>query len=338
MARTGSEENSAAQKQDKADQQTAFNTGQGAIAQTEQNTNTLAKGGQVAANPYLNPTYLSAVNKLQAGSLDANNNAAATALRQANLRSGGMNNTSTNGAIQNIALQKMRLGDTLSAGRTAEDWQKNIGYQQQMAQAPLAIAGAESPYYGTATTGQDSVLGNMTQEGIAAYGPWMAGIQAAGGAASAGITACPARGSLYLMADGSEKLVEDLREGDLVAGIEGVSQTIDRIERVALPILRVITDNGCVLRNSFTHCYILAKGGFTLAVKALGKTVNTRFGPSQVVSVEGDGIDEVFSVLTDGSHTYQADGVWAFGVRDAESDAACEQYLEEMCELTAGVK
>jgi hypothetical protein len=34
--------------------------------------------------------------------------------------------------------------------------------------------------------------------------------------------------------------------------------------------------------------------------------------------VEDDGVDTVFNVITNGSHTYRADGIWALGVGEAE--------------------
>lgn len=191
MARTGVDENKQANATDAANKKTAFNAGQTAVTQATKNDATLNAGGQVAANPYTNPGYLATVNRLQAGALNANNDAARYQLEATNRRTGGLNTGATAGAVRDIALQKMRLGDQLSAQRSATDWQNNIGYQLQRAHAPLEIAQAESPYYGTATSGQGAALGNLTQFGIAQYGPYMAAIQAAGGAAAAGIPKIP---------------------------------------------------------------------------------------------------------------------------------------------------
>lgn len=187
MARTGVQENKDANTQNAAQKTQAFQTGQSAVGQYQKNISTLDSGQNVAANPYLNPSYLAAVNRGQAGALNANNDAARFQLEATNRRTGGLNTGATAGAVRDLSLQKMRLGDQLSSQRTAQDWQNNIGYQLQMAQAPLQTAQAETPYYGTATSGQGAALGNLTQFGIAQYGPWMAGIQAAGGAAAAGI-------------------------------------------------------------------------------------------------------------------------------------------------------
>lgn len=180
MARTGSNENKDANKQLTAEQTAAFNTGEGAVNQFQQNYATLRRGGQVAANPWQSPAYLSNVNRLQSGALNAEQGTADASLRGLNRRTGGMNGSATTGAIRDLSLQKMRLGSQLSAERAAQDYNKNVGYQTSMAEMPLQVTSAESPYYGTATSGRDAALGNLTQLGIASYGPWMSGISSAG--------------------------------------------------------------------------------------------------------------------------------------------------------------
>lgn len=194
MARTGQDENTAANKTDAAQKTTAFNAGQAGVSAYNANEAKINSGQNVATNPYLNPTYLSAVNRQQAGALDANNSAAKYQLNTLNQRTGGLNTGATQGAIRDLSLQKMRLGDQLSSQRTAQDWQNNIGYQLQQAQAPLATTSAESPYYGTATTGQNAALGNLTQFGLASYGPWTSAISALGAAGAAGIGKIPTGG------------------------------------------------------------------------------------------------------------------------------------------------
>jgi len=70
MARTGEVENKQAQKDTAAQQKTSFDTGQKAIGQYQTNINTLKSGGQVAANPWTNPAYLSNVNRAQGSALE----------------------------------------------------------------------------------------------------------------------------------------------------------------------------------------------------------------------------------------------------------------------------
>ncbi len=189
-ARTGVSENQNANTTYGGESSAAFNQGQQDLSQFNQDQANLRAGKNVGANPYLNPQYLAAVNQLRSGTLNQENNAADAQLRQNNVRTGGMNSTATTGAIGKLALDKMRLGNQLGAEQTAGDWTKNIGYQLNLAQQPLEAAKAQGSMYGTATGGQGDALKNLTQFGVAQYGPWMAMIQnakqAAAGAAGGG--------------------------------------------------------------------------------------------------------------------------------------------------------
>jgi hypothetical protein len=170
-----------------ANQGTAFGAGQGYISQFGNNLKKLESGQDVAPNPWQKPAYLSNVNRLQSGALNANKNATDQQLAAVNRRTGGMNNASAYGAIRDTGLQTGRLADQLSAERAAGDYNKNVAYQTGMAEMPLAGAQAESPYYSTSVGGTDASNQALTQLGIAAYGPWNSLIQGVtSGAASAG--------------------------------------------------------------------------------------------------------------------------------------------------------
>ena len=159
-----------------------------------------------------------------------------------------------------------------------------------------------------------------------AMAPWEltgAGIEAAGNIVGA---ICPAKGSLYLLPDGAEVLVETLQVGEEIAGIDDEPQIIEEIQTAIVPVLKVRTANGYVARNSRVHAYALPKGGFVVAIHAYGKTILTADGPSKVVSVKEDGEDTVFNIITNGSHTYRADGVWALGVGEAERHVSMETW------------
>src|SRR5579872_1993391 len=107
--------------------QQAYTGAQQDIAQANQDQANLRAGKSVGANPYLNPTYLAAVNRLRSGALNQQNNVADQQLRANQARAGGMNSTATTGAIGKLAEDKMRLGNQLGAEQTAGDWTKNIG-------------------------------------------------------------------------------------------------------------------------------------------------------------------------------------------------------------------
>jgi hypothetical protein len=139
---------------------------------------------------------------------------------------------------------------------------------------------------------------------------------------------CPAKGSLYLMADGSKKAVEELCAGELILGIDGEPETIEAIESAYSPIVRTETDDGFVSRTSRVHAFALPMGGFILAPRALNKKIRSAGGVSCVASSSDDGVDLVFNVITDGSHTYEADGLWGVGVGEAERHVSMEDWAK----------
>jgi len=139
---------------------------------------------------------------------------------------------------------------------------------------------------------------------------------------------CPAKGSLYRMADETLVPVENLKAHQLLAGIDGESQEVEEIQSAYVDVIRVQTENGFVARNSLTHAYALPRGGFTVAARSLGKTILTETGPSRVISVDLDGKDWVFNVITNGSHTYCADGIWALGVGEAERHVGMNEWAK----------
>lgn len=164
-------------------------------------------------------------------------------------------------------------------------------------------------------------------------------IGAAGTAYGGYLRGCPVRGSKYLMADDSEKLVEDLVVGDLLKGIDGEPQTISEIQVGPLPTVIVKTDNGFTTRNSIFHAFALPAGGFVTASHCLGKTVKTATGNGKIISVEKAGVEDIYNVITDGSHTYRADGIWALGQGEGERevDTATWQRVGRAVKVEEGV-
>lgn len=140
---------------------------------------------------------------------------------------------------------------------------------------------------------------------------------------------CPAEGSQIKMADITRKGIETVRVGEHILGVDGDALLVEKITVELQPILLVTTEKGLRLRNSFTHCFI-TPDGFTLAIQALGKSIITTEGEDKVTSVEYAGNAMVYSIETSGSHTYQADSAWAFGVGDEASDFAVECFLNKL--------
>ena len=132
------------------------------------------------------------------------------------------------------------------------------------------------------------------------------------------------------MMDGSLERVEHLKVGDQLMGIGGDPQTIEEIQSARGPVVKtVVLVDGDTLtaRTSPTHAFALPYGGFVVAVKAKGVKVRVWYGgAAEIGSVTPDGIDTVYNVITDGSHTYCADGVWALGVGDAERRVDMETW------------
>ena len=222
------------------------------------------------------------------------------------------NATTLTKSLDEMAREKAKSAAGASEGIAAQDITGAKALNQQGA------AGLQG-LYGTNVSGQ---LGAMKQANadvgteMQAQGPSL--MSDIGQVANIGATICPAEGSMYRMADGTKKPVETLELGELIAGIDDEPQVIEEIQSAEIDIIQVVTDNGYILRNSLIHAYALPKGGFTVAAKSLGKNILTEKGPSKVVSVEPAGIAFVFNIITNGSHTYCADGVWGLGVGDGE--------------------
>lgn len=259
-----------------------------------------------------NPTQLASMNT---AAQQSGGGSTAAAVGQGALMAARTKNAGT--AQNAIAAGVHGAGENLSqAALSTATGNANLQQKQQQA----GIQG-EQNLYGTDLGASQNALGISNsalgvQEQADENNPWMklatAGVQGA----AEGL--CPAEGSLYLMADGSEKKVEELRAGDFIMGVDDEPQEIEEIQSGVTHVIRVTTENGFQAVNSKTHAYALPRGGFVVAAKSLGKTILTKDGASKVTSVEPDGSATVFNVITDGSHTYRADGIWSVGVGDAE--------------------
>lgn len=190
MSRTFQNENiSRADNQNFEGQQTkAVGKENAAIDQFGTNVKTLERGGQVGANPWESADYLANQNRLTSNAVSGENDAAKQSLVDLNQRTGGRNTGATVGGITQLAGNKMRLGNQLSALRAQQDFGKNVDYQQYLAGTPLQAASAEGQIAGTATTGVDSTGNNLTQYGIEQMQERQKQIQMAEKAAAAAAT------------------------------------------------------------------------------------------------------------------------------------------------------
>lgn len=187
MARTGEDRNKAAENQYRVQGNTAFDAAQSNVGNYNANIAKLESGQNVGADPWASSSYLANQNRLQSDSLNAAGNSATKSLQDLNARTGGLNAGGTTAATDSLALGKMRLANQLNAQRSAADFDKNVGYQQQLASAPLATDSTEASLFDTATKGRSGTLGDLTKEGMQSQDFWnqlaMKGVNAATSAA-----------------------------------------------------------------------------------------------------------------------------------------------------------
>jgi hypothetical protein len=270
---------------------------------------------------------------VQAGAAEARNLKGAAASSVAAI--GGGNTVAPAGSTQAI----VQNADIQAASDTAAGLNQNqiANAEAGRSEFNAAIQGEENAtqsFNPASTANQTSISANQSafqsQQEMDNQSNWaMNDIMKLGVAGAQGFSSmmmCPAEGSQYLVADDLEVPVETLRVGGLIMGIDGELQTIEEIQTALSPIVRVETEDGFVSRSSRVHAFALPHGGFVVAIHALGKTIRTKAGTSKVKSVSFDGVELVFNVITDGSHTYRADGVWALGVGEAERVVSMETW------------
>lgn len=312
---------------------TSYNTNaQDAFKQAEGDVGSYANavGAFKAANPYVQGgTVQTADNQQTADTAAGLAESAGQNLQGSAVRTG----QNAGGAIaateqMNEANDRALVGQ--EAGQAKDLAAANTGYGQAVLGATGNVEGMQDTLAQQQGAAAQGALGTEEQ---AAQTPSFLdelgqGLITGGGqAGAAAITAfCPAEGSLYLMADGTEKKVEELAAGDMLRGIDGEPELIEEIQSGLTPILRVETDDGFVSRSSRTHAFAQPIGGFVVAMHSMGKTILTSTGRARVIKVEYTGEGTVYNVITDGSHTYRADGIWALGVGEAERHVSMDEW------------
>lgn len=229
-------------------------------------------------------------------------------------------------------------GAVAGAEEVAQQNQRTLG--NQVANANQARIGSEAGYnekalqgYQTAQQMQDQLA---QQQASAAQGALGTTEQAANtpsftdmlgqGLISAGDSFagayCPAEGSLILMADQTSVPIEQLAVGDELQGLDGLPQKVLAIRRAVVPVMLFVSDTGSRGRASRSHALALPLGGFTSVAASKDKRVRAAgYTSARIISVYDDGVAPVYNVITDGSHTYNADGFWALGMSAEEYDA-----------------
>jgi hypothetical protein len=297
-------------------------------------------GKYASGNPYVEGgQFQTDENKTTANTADALARSTGNMLQSQALRTG----QNSAGGIAATEEMERQGGRDLSAEQSQLDAQR-IGNQADYQGNVLKASAVPEQMESTLADQQGRLAqGDLnTQEEAAKTPSWIedfsqglmnAGTAFAGGA---GASMCPAAGSLYLLAGGSEAPVETLKVGDLIQGIDGEPQIIEEIQFAPATILRIATESGEILRCSRVHAFALPLGGFVVAAHAMGKVVRTTEGNSRIVEISGDGVSTVFNVITDGSHTYRANGFWSLGVGEAERQVTMRQW-DAIADQMAGV-
>jgi len=308
-----------------------FNQAQGDIAKEQQGVDTYANqvGAFQANNPYVQGGAVQTAQNQQLADTAAGNAQAAGQALQSQASRTGQNAGGAIAATEKIAEDNARSQMGAAANATAERAGAGTSYTEAGLKGLQDVVGLQSGV--TQQQGQlanqqgDLAAGALSEEEKAAQTPsfmdelGQGAIQAGDNfATGAGMAFCPAAGSLYRMADDTEQKVETLQVGEYLAGIDGDKCLIEEIQSGETATLLIQTEDGHRLICSRVHAFAMPIGGFTVAMHSMGKTVLTANSRSKIVRVEPHGVAEVFNVITDGSHTYCADGMWSLGVGEAE--------------------
>lgn len=141
----------------------------------------IENGQNIGANPYQNPDYLRSQNMIAATTADAADNADANQLESATRRT-GLNSASLGYDTSAMNRQKVSAITDYMAGLNNQNYTNNLNWQQYLLGATLAPAGVANTAAGTATSGLNSANSNLTQLGLASYGPVNSLIQGLGSA------------------------------------------------------------------------------------------------------------------------------------------------------------
>lgn len=183
MGRTGEAQDNAANDR-LTDQQTQFYNEQN---QAIQNYNTQLAAITKQGNPYTQPAYLQNEQSLINEATTASNKANAEGVKNEVGRT-GTNTASLQYTKAKMSHDAAQANAATLVGQRANDYQNANAWDQWLLGAQLGSAGAAGAGYGTATSGDSAALNNLTQLGLASYGPINSLIGAAGtvGAAALG--------------------------------------------------------------------------------------------------------------------------------------------------------
>lgn len=124
--------------------------------------------------------------------------------------------------------------------------------------------------------------------------------------------ACCAEGTQVKLANGELRLIEHLRRGDELLGVDGDPvRVIFQPEKSFQPCFELRTENGLSLVASMTHTLVRKRGGYARIDECLNQVVKTARGPSRVVEARQVNECPVYLLALNGSHSYETNGIFS---------------------------
>jgi|SRR5579862_877730 len=197
-------------------------------------------------------------------------------------------------------------------GQQHQDALNNFWNANNLASGQAASAtGGSTTGAGNAGSSSAALYGTAGQYHPSPFGSIAGSALQAGGTVGAAAM-CPAEGSLIRMADYTRKKVEDLKNGDLLQGIDGKPDELLSDPQPSVQEVCEVYISDAKTRVSLTHAFVRKAGGYAIAARALGEVVDTDFGPRGIVEVRMTGERLVcFHLFLKRSHSYNCDGYWS---------------------------
>lgn len=223
---------------------------------------------------------------VESGITQSERAAAATAIDQ------NMNNQAANITQQNYDVGRQNFWDATNLTATA----------------PAAL---ENP--GTSAASQvnnsDANTSEQANANESANNSWQGLVTGLAGDAATAF-ACVSLLTSIMLSTGEYVYANELKIGNTLRGLGENVAIMDLIESIK-DCVQLILENGLTIDVSTSHTFSMPAGGYTEAWEALGKSISTIHGESEVVSVQRSGSKPVIKICTDGSHSYVSNQIWS---------------------------
>jgi hypothetical protein len=237
-----------------------------------------------------------------------------------NLAQSGFGPNTPSGFGANLQAQNARglanaTGDAFAnaTGNSYQDALSNFWKSAAMAQQQgTAAQGGALQGNNTAAQTYGNLYGTAGHGNVTQSSNLMGNLIGAGGQVGAAAVCCVA-GTLVRMADGTDKPVEFLKEGDELASCDGGKEVVVGMKKAFRNTVRIRTTDGYVLQCSNEHALLRDTCGYVDARDSLDEIVRAEKGLTTVNRVETSNGALVFSPELSRTHTYLANGLWSEG-------------------------